>query len=290
MFTVEDFITAKKVGSAHTGTGAASDATLKTYQYSLKKAERIAKTSLADFTERDANKVLTALHKNAPRTRNRDLTALRQVFDWAVKTKQYAGDNPFDGVRKSKVGDHLPRAIEMSEVQRILDALMDCAPERSREMYATAFTLQATSGLRIGEILNLRVKNIVREGLMVTGKGDKERYVPVREDVLNDLRVLCHSKLESHYVFASRDDSCPMHVASFTRVFKKAVIHAGLNPDVITPHVLRHSFATHALRSTGRIELVQALLGHSDPKTTMIYARLTATDVKFGYDQLWETA
>lgn len=180
----------------------------------------------------------------------------------------------------------------MDEAQRIIDSVASCVPERVRDKYVLAFTLQVTSGLRIGEIRTLRVGNIVPEGLRVTGKGNKQRFVPVREDVMADLRSLCRGRHEDQLVFGSRgrrvEENLPMNISSFTRVFKKAVIKAGLDPDVITPHVLRHSFATHALRSTGRIELVQTMLGHSDPKTTMIYAKLSSDDLMQGYEKLWQ--
>lgn len=291
MFVIDEFIEAKRIGAPHTGTGTASETTLKAYQKALRRAEKIAKKPLATFSDKDVVVVLNDLHGKAPRTRNRDIIVLRQAFNWAIKTKRIERDNPFEGVRKAKVAEQLPRAIPMDEVQAILDAIGDCAPQKYRQKYVVAFTLQATSGLRIGEIRTLRVKDIVANGLHVTGKGNKQRFVPVREDVLTDLVALSEGKPEDQLVFESRgkrgEQYLPLNISTFTRIFKKAVIQAGMNPDVITPHVLRHSFATHALRSTGRIELVQSMLGHTDPKTTMIYARLSSDDLMQGYEKLW---
>lgn len=243
MFVIEDFIEAKRVGAAHTGTGAASERTLTAYRQALRRAEKIANKSLCEFSDRQVNAVLKELHTKAPRTRNRDLIVLKQAFNWAVKTKKFEGDNPFEGIRQAKVAEQLPRAISMDEAQRIIDSVASCVPERVRDKYVLAFTLQVTSGLRIGEIRTLRVGNIVPEGLRVTGKGNKQRFVPVREDVMADLRSLCRGWHEDQLVFGSRgrrvEENLPMNISSFTRVFKKAVIKAGLDPDVISPNRLR---------------------------------------------------
>lgn len=290
-FTIEGFLEAKELGGRNAGSRAASDATLTAYEARLGLIERLAGKPLREMGEKDVDGVLRKLARNySASTRNMTVTVGRQAFAWAIACGYYDGNNPFLNVGASKREEALPTIIPMDDVERILERVADVVGEPVKEKYQLAFVVQATSGVRISEVLGLRAMDLADGGVMVRGKGSKSRYVPLRPDVAERLRAYVAGRPLDAFVFQSdgrRSQSGAMSVSSFTRVFKRAVEAAGLDPNAITPHVLRHTFATHALRQTGRLEVVQDLLGHADPKTTRIYAKLTKDDLDTAYKNIW---
>lgn len=291
-FSIEEFLEAKRVGGHYTG-GAVASKTIKTYRSLLVLAEHLVGKPLSAFTAKDVDRLLVKLDDYSKSARVTIVSAARQAFAWAIATGRHTGRNPFAHVGKPPREERLPYVVPMKAIDRLLAEIPKHAPRSSADKYDLVFRLLATSGLRISEALNLRKRDLDGDGVLVRGKGNKQRYVPVRPEIMERLRGYAAGKLATAYLFQSdsyRKGAAgePMSQSIFSRVFKQSVIAAGLDPDKVTPHTLRHSFATHALRKTGRLEVVQDLLGHADPKTTRIYAKLTRDDLNDAYAGIWD--
>ena len=212
------------------------------------------------------------------------LSALRSFFDWMVKNELISA-NPARGVLNPKLGQHLPKNIDIDEINQLLDIeYSDPLSVRDRAMLEVMYG----SGLRLSELvsLNCRELNLTEGEVRVTGKGNKERKLPLgRESIKwieqwltmrNDL------KPQDDAVFISKLGKriSPRNVE---KRFAQWGIKQGLSSH-IHPHKLRHSFATHMLESSGDLRTVQELLGHADLSTTQVYTHLDFSHLSEVYD------
>ena len=242
----------------------------------------IARQIDADFSDMDAHD-LRRLIKGweaeglAPRTRARRLSTLRQFMSWMV-ADGYRTDNPVQFLDSSKLPESLPKSLDEEEVLRLLAAARKLPPPDDLRMEA-ALELLYAGGLRISELLGLKIQDISpqKSALMITGKGGKERLVPITELALQ--RAL------DWLAFRDKDGPIPhtdqllsgrdreMNRQSFSLLLKKIARIAGIDASRVSPHILRHSFATHMLNRGADLRTLQALLGHADIATTQIYTR-----------------
>ena len=242
----------------------------------------IARQIDADFSDMDAHD-LRRLIKGweaeglAPRTRARRLSTLRQFMSWMV-ADGYRTDNPVQFLDSPKLPESLPKSLDEEEVLRLLAAAQKLPPPDDLRMEA-ALELLYAGGLRISELLGLKIQDISpqKSALMITGKGGKERLVPVTELALQ--RAL------DWLAFRDKDGPIPhtdqllsgrdreMNRQSFSLLLKKIARIAGIDASRVSPHILRHSFATHMLNRGADLRTLQALLGHADIATTQIYTR-----------------
>ncbi|MGC8480123.1 MAG: tyrosine-type recombinase/integrase, partial [Acidimicrobiales bacterium] len=177
-----------------------------------------------------------------------------------------------------RVPDRLPKALAVEEVLALIDGVGDATPHDLRDR--AIIELLYGSGLRVSELCSLEwIRLDLDERLVrVVGKGDKERVVPISAYAAAALRTMRDADLNersrrSRYVFASRGGA-PLTRQGVWYLLKRRGAAVGL-AQVLTPHVLRHSCATHMIQGGADLRVVQELLGHVDLSTTQIYTRIT---------------
>ncbi len=213
------------------------------------------------------------------RTRARRLVAVRGLFNF-LKKEGLVSRDPTAGIDLPKTGLKLPVVLKRKEVDRLLDCPDTSKPRGARN--AAMLELAYGSGLRVSELINCRMLQINLEAgfIQVTGKGERQRLVPVGgkaqkriTEYLAWARPALLGNHQSDVVFVARAGK-PMSRQGFWKLLKKYAAQAGITSRV-TPHSLRHSFATHLLEGGADLRAVQAMLGHVDIATTQIYTHMT---------------
>ena len=193
------------------------------------------------------------------------------------------------GLRLPKEEKKLPNVLSFEEVEDLLDApdIENDSELRDKAMLETMYA----SGLRVSELLSLQLGNInFNEGyLKIKGKGSKERIVPIGEfalDFINRYVTLVrpkYAKNRTKYLFLNRDGA-PISRQYFWRQIKKYALKANIDRE-ISPHTLRHSFATHLLENGANLKEVQEMLGHTKIETTQIYTHVSTKRIISAYDK-----
>jgi integrase/recombinase XerD len=223
----------------------------------------------------------------SPRSISRAQSAMRGFYQDLIEHRERA-DDPAVNLVQPKLSRPLPKAISEAEVAALLAAPKTSTPLGLRDR-AMLELLYAT-GLRVSELVGLELPQLrLDAGFLVGyGKGDKERVVPVGEEAedwvrryLREVRPnLLQGRHQAVFVNASGD---PMSRVGFWKILKGYCLKAGIQS--ISPHVLRHSFATHLLNNGADLRAVQTLLGHADIATTQIYTRIHEARLKNLYDR-----
>lgn len=211
------------------------------------------------------------------RTQARRLSALKRFFLFLLREGQRT-DNPVADIDSPKLSAALPKYLSESEVEALLEAARDREGLPGLKAQAGLEILYAT-GLRVSEMLSLRAEALRGDAamLMIKGKGGKERMIPLSDtarEVAAQLRAASPAK--ARYLFAGRDTTKPMTRQGFALLLKQVALEAGLDPKRLSPHVLRHSFASHLLAHGADLRALQKLLGHADIATTEIYTHVLA--------------
>jgi integrase/recombinase XerD len=217
------------------------------------------------------------------RTAARRLSALRQFFRFLAREGMRA-DDPTELTESPRLPASLPKALSEAEVEALIEGAERLPGKRGR-MAVALLELLYVSGLRVSELVSLHAGALRADAPMVAvlGKGGKERLVPIsarareaalaaRGDALPQARA--GGTKPSRWLFPSRAAAGHMTRQAVGIVLKDAAIAAGLDPERISPHVLRHSFATHLLGRGADLRSLQVLLGHADIATTQIYTRV----------------
>lgn len=211
------------------------------------------------------------------RTQARRLSALRQFFRFLL-TDGARADDPTLLLEAPRLPKSLPKYLSEAEV----DALLAAAARRegvSGRLAHAALEILYASGLRVSELLALPRRALAGEAplVLVRGKGGRERMVPLsavaREAAA---KLLAGLPKEGAWLFPGRDPRRPMTRQGFALVLKQVAMDAGLDPARVSPHVLRHSFASHLLARGADLRSLQLLLGHADIATTQIYTHVLA--------------
>ena len=213
----------------------------------------------------------------AARTQARRLSALKQFFLFLLR-EGMREDNPAAEISAPKLPKSLPKYLSEGEVDALLEAARGMAGLPGLKIQAGLEILYST-GLRITEMLCLRASALTTDAMMllVKGKGGKERMIPLSDAARQAAAALrAVSPPKARYLFAGRDISQPMTRQGFALLLKQAAIVAGLDPARLSPHVLRHSFASHLLAHGADLRALQKLLGHADIATTEIYTHVLA--------------
>jgi integrase/recombinase XerD len=212
------------------------------------------------------------------RTRARRLAALRSLFAFLLREGKVERD-PARDLHLPRMGQRLPRSLATAEVGKLLErqAQDDVLVERDRTMIELVYA----TGLRVSEVVSLRINQVNLEAayLTVVGKGRKERAVPIGtfacqrvKRYLADIRPqLLNGKMSPH-LFVSRGGG-RMGRDRFAKRLRLAVLRAGLG-NKVSPHTLRHAFATHLVEGGADLRAVQMMLGHADISTTQIYTHV----------------
>ena len=230
----------------------------------------------------------------------RRLSAMRHLFRFLLN-ERIRSDDPAAILSGPKRGRGLPKVLSISDVDRLLARAkaLAGAPEasalqrlRAMRLYCLLEVLYAT-GLRVSELVSLPRSAARREARMfvVRGKGNKERLVPLNDasrqamaDYLAAMQSLKPEKeknaANSKWLFPSFGDSGHLTRQHFARDLKELAASAGLAPRLVSPHVLRHAFASHLLHNGADLRIVQTLLGHTDISTTQIYTHVVEERLK----------
>ena len=284
--TVENFIHYLKVERQ------LSPHTLTNYQRDLKQA-------IEYFNEQDIHSWLgIQIHqyrayvarqhrKNlAGKTIQRQLSSLRRLYEYLIK-EQLVSNNPLKGLKAPKTGRKLPKAPGIEQIEHLLQNNdQDLLHIRDRAM----FDLIYSSGLRLSELTNIDCIDIKLQDnqLRVLGKGNKERELPIGRKAIEALEKWLKVRGD-----LAKSDEQALFVSRFgTRITQRGVqqrlqklaIDQGL-PIHLHPHMLRHSFASHLLESSGDLRAVQELLGHADISTTQIYTHMDFQHLAEVYDK-----
>ncbi|MDP5115929.1 MAG: site-specific tyrosine recombinase XerD [Burkholderiaceae bacterium] len=217
-------------------------------------------------------------------TANRRLTVLRRFYQWALREKHVTTD-PTLKLLTAKQAPRLPQTLSEAQVEALLAAPNIDTPLGLRDR--AMLELLYASGLRVSELVGLPMLSLnLREGVLrITGKGNKERLVPFGEEAADSLqnylsqsRPVLLGKQNSPAVFVSQQGAAMSRVM-FWKLIKKYALLADIHVP-LSPHTLRHAFATHLLNHGADLRAVQMLLGHSDISTTTIYTHVARERLK----------
>ena len=222
-------------------------------------------------------------------TTARKLATLRSFYKFLIRRGQVSA-NPLSTIRTPKQERRLPKCLDLEQVQKLLDAPGegDILCIRDKAMLEVLYS----SGIRVSELVDLETQDIdLVEGILrVRGKGRKERLTPIGSQAINALKRYFMERKSgpefntqfTHKVFLNKHGE-PLSTRSVRRKLDKYLTVAGLDPG-ISPHTLRHSFATHLLNNGADLRSVQELLGHQSLSTTQVYTHLTTKRMKDVYD------
>ncbi|MDA0997696.1 MAG: site-specific tyrosine recombinase XerD [Proteobacteria bacterium] len=222
----------------------------------------------------------------APSTAARRLSTLRRFFRFVIEESGVRDDDPTSTQDGPKIGSRLPKFLSEGEVVRLLDAARAGKGKDGIRLTALLELLYAT-GLRVSELVTLPASAFLRQNpvLVVAGKGGKERMVPIGEPALDAVqdylsvreRFLPKSRprpAAARFLFPSRSAEGHLTRVRFGQMLKDLAIIAGIDPKRVSPHVLRHSFASHLLANGADLRALQQMLGHADISTTQIYTHV----------------
>ena len=285
----------------------ADEKTLREYLRYLKLQRGMSPNTWAAY-ELDVGKLLTFLHSEGielrsvqlsdlqrfaaglhdigigPRSQCRILSGVRSFFHY-LQTDGYRDDDPTELLESPQLGDHLPEVLSTAEVDR-LEASVDLSKwegHRNRAIIEVLFSC----GLRVSELVNLRLSDIYidEEFMRVMGKGSKERLIPISPRAIHELRLwmTCRQDMkikpgEEDYVFLNRRGSHLTRTMILIMI-KRQAVEAGIT-KTISPHTLRHSFATVLLEGGADLRVIQVLLGHESIGTTEIYTHIDTTTLR----------
>ncbi len=210
------------------------------------------------------------------RTAARRLSCLRGFYRFLAREGVRA-DDPTTLLDSPRLPASLPRHLSEAEIERLFAAASD-RPGRPGLVGRAALELLYATGLRVSELLSLRRAAFLRrpDTLVVRGKGGRERMVLVSRQAHDAVAALLAAAPDSGHVFAGRDPRRAMTRQGFALLLKHAALAAGLDPARVSPHVIRHSFASHMLARGADLRSLQTLLGHADIATTQIYTHVLA--------------
>ena len=223
----------------------------------------------------------------APTTHARKLSVLKQFFQF-LYAERLRDDDPSARIDGPKTGRALPKYLSEDEVDKLLGAARDQSGASGTRLTALVELLYAT-GLRVSELVGLPLAALSRDGQMVLvrGKGNKERMVPLSDPAREAIAAYLELRggflkdgAPSNYLFPSKAKEGHLTRAGFGLLLKDLALVAGIEPKRVSPHVLRHSFASHMLAHGADLRTLQQLLGHADISTTQIYTHVLEERLK----------
>jgi integrase/recombinase XerD len=283
----------------------AGDNTLQAYRRDLTDSSEFLTRSGQTFATADTQKLrdyLADLDIRGFKSSSvaRRLSAMRHLFRFMLN-ERVRKDDPAAILSGPKRGRGLPKVLSISDVDRMLTKAKDLTLEaeasalqrlRAMRLYCLLEVLYAT-GLRVSELVSLPITASRRDARMIVvrGKGDKERLVPLNDasrqamaDYLAAIEGLKSGKAKgavaSKWLFPSFGESGHLTRQHFARDLKELAAASGLAPRLVSPHVLRHAFASHLLHNGADLRIVQTLLGHTDISTTQIYTHVVEERLK----------
>ena len=222
-----------------------------------------------------------------PRSISHSITVIRNIHKYLLKIGRLKDDVSLN-IERPKLRKSLPVTLTVSEVDKLLDIELNTPFDyRNKAMLELIYG----TGLRISELLSLTLNDIDLTNCTIRcmGKGRKERILPINEYVIEYLEkyIYVRNKLEKTVKYKElflNNHGKPISRQGFFKLLKKLLLEKGLNTN-ISPHTLRHSFATHLLENGADLRLIQEMLGHSDISTTRIYTHISNQKVKTDYEE-----
>ena len=249
------------------------------YKFTNKSYKTVDKTDIINY--------ISYLNKKVgAKTINRHIVSIKNYFKFLEKNS-YIKNNPCIDITGLKTPKKMPRVLSVEDIDKLLDIkLIDAYSYRNKAM----LELMYSSGLRVSELLNLEINNIDfnMNLVRVYGKGNKERVVPIDDvatkylfEYINLYRnTLLKNKVSDLVFLNSRGGKLSRQ--GFFKILKEIALEKGINKD-ISPHTLRHSFATHLLNNGADLRSIQIMLGHENIETTQIYTHVSNNFVKKNY-------
>jgi integrase/recombinase XerD len=255
--------------------------TVESYQRDLLDAAEVLHSrdvSLENATKASLETYTGVLSKRglAPNTVARKLSSLRQFYHFLF-TENIRKDDPASALDTPAQKRSLPKSLSREDVETLLEH----AHARGDVRLTAMLELLYASGLRVSELVTLPSSSLRKAMgkaipfLIIYGKGGKERIVPLHASAIEAAQAYAATQQkESPWLFPSRGKQGHVTRQRFGQMLKELALKAGLDPEIISPHTLRHSFASHLLGGGADLRVIQELLGHSDISTTQIYTKV----------------
>ncbi len=254
-----------------------SDKTLASYASDLNLANDAIDGGLMNATESDVQQYLSSL-PDKPSSVARKASALRGFYKFLMLEK-IIKTNPTANLELPKRNRALPKFLTVDEIELLISSAGDV---RNSLRLRAMIELLYASGLRVSELCELPMSGVLGNKLLIHGKGAKERLVPMHDAAIHALNKWLDARgdINSKYVFPSNGKSGHITRDGFFKILKKCAMLSGIEPNRVSPHVLRHSFASHLLAGGANLRAIQTMLGHEDISTTQIYTHVMPEKLK----------
>ena len=250
----------------------------------IKKIKNVSQDNISDYIEILNSKK----YKNS--TKSRKIASNKSFFKF-LRSENYIQSNPVSEFTQPKISNKIPNIISIQEI----DSLIEFSKKNNNNFQgyrdSTMIELMYATGMRVSELVNLNLSNIYSSDSIITtiGKGDKQRNIPVYRKVITNIDLYVntyrtkYAKFETDALFITRLGK-RMSRQAFWLIIKNIASTSGISKN-ISPHMIRHSFATHLLQGGASLKNVQDLLGHANIATTQIYTQLSNEYVKNSYNK-----
>ncbi len=264
-----------------------SENTIKSYQNDLMQLDIYFNSKIKDLTHQDLLQYINSLDTLKTRSIAHNLTVINSFYNFLCN-ENIITINPCNNIGLPKAPKPLPNYLTEEEITKLLNIKLNTPYDYRNK--AILELLYAT-GLRISELCNLKITDIDLDNALIRvfGKGKKERIVPITDLVIKYLKIYIEDyrneilkNKDSEYLFISNSQKQISRQALF-KIIKAQCQYVGIEKNV-SPHVIRHSFATHLLKHGADLRIIQELLGHEDITTTQIYAHLVNEKIKEDYE------
>jgi len=256
--------------------------TLDSYSNDLKllsnHLEKNNKYSWEKISLKDINEYFESIKNQTKSTQKRKYASIKSFFKF-LEFDNHVESNILEKIRTPKVGSPIPKPLSINEIEKIIEF-----EDKNLEEYTNTciFILMYAAGLRVSEVISIKIGeiDIEKQSVRVTGKGNKQRVLPIYKNASE--RIGLYIKDIRPNITKNKNYSSPLFVRknskNITRQYvwkklKQRVMNVGINKNV-TPHMIRHSFATHLLQGGASIRHVQEFLGHSSIESTQIYTKI----------------
>ncbi len=261
--------------------------------------EFLSKNKLSELNSQtsDITKFIETLNQNniSARSINRKISTIKSYFNFLI-SENHISYNPVLVADLPKYYDKLPKFLSIEEIKNLLNFCKEDKTPEGLRLNAMIHLLYA-SGMRVSELVSLKLVELtsgiksseIRKSFLIKGKGSKERIIVINDQAREALKEYLQIRQAfsfgktpkaKQYFFVSHALQGHMTRQNFALLLKKAAINASLDPNNISPHILRHSFASHLLEGGADLRVIQELLGHSDISTTQIYTHIQTDYLK----------
>ena len=275
---------------------AASLNTLEAYKLDLESLEEFLPNDLSSAKLNDLRNYIQYLQKQGYNSKsvNRKISSMRQFYQFLL-SEEIIKDNPTIEIDLQKQSQTLPKMLETKEVDQLFMYLEQEEATAEVIRLSALLAIIYSAGLRVSELVSLKLNNfeinnnVINPIFTVIGKGNKERIAIINERAQEALRkyltvrdyfIPKKTSKDFRWLFPSSGAQGYLTRHRFAQLLKELAYNAGLNPQDISPHVLRHSFASHLLSNGADLRSIQELLGHSSINTTQIYTHLGSTKLQ----------